>query len=287
MLARARKISRQITREAVAVIRVFRQAAFDNPANGRGNGGVQLGNRRWLLADDRRQRFGHGRTVKGALGGEHLVEDGAERELIGSCVGARAARLLGRHIANCAQHHTRRSPDAGVCFGCELILRRIRDPLGKAEVEDLGEPVDRDADVLRFQIAVDEAGLVSFCQSFGDLAGDLERAAQRDGAKLQKLPQRLAGDQLHADKRLRPDLSGVVDRHDGRMIECGSCARFFLEAAEALGIAGELDREQFQGDDPIKVRIVGAVDLAHRTGADETGDFVRAESHTLWHARTR
>ena len=50
-----------------------------------------------------------------------------------------------------------------------------------------------------------------------------------------------------------------------------------FEAGQAIGIGGEGVRQDFERDIAIQLRVAGAVDLAHATGADLGGDVVGTE----------
>ena len=52
---------------------------------------------------------------------------------------------------------------------------------------------------------------------------------------------------------------------------------FALEAGQPFGIAGELLGQYFDGYVAAELAVVGLVHLAHATGADVAGDFVRPE----------
>src|SRR5262249_5072585 len=62
-----------------------------------------------------------------------------------------------------------------------------------------------------------------------------------------------------------------------RMIELRNEARFTIEALAKLQIGGELGGKDFDRDNPIQARIVGAIDLAHSAGCEEALDFIRTE----------
>ena len=54
---------------------------------------------------------------------------------------------------------------------------RLRRELGHAKVENLHEAVGGDHDVLRLQIAMDDAGIVGLGQAVGDLHAEVEDTA--------------------------------------------------------------------------------------------------------------
>ena len=91
------------------------------------------------------------------LAGEHLVEDDPERVDVGLRGDLVAERLLGRDVVGRAEHA------AG--GGQALRLERA----GDAEVGDLGAALVVDQDVLRLDVAVDEAVLVRALERPADL----------------------------------------------------------------------------------------------------------------------
>ena len=231
--------------------------------------------RRRIVAQNRGQRVDRRGPLEGAAPGEHLVEHGAERELIGAKIHDGAARLFRRHVGQRAHHGARpRIARARHGFAVRVAARQSC----QAEVEYLGEAVVGDHHVLGLEIAMDDAGLVGFRKPVGDLCGNRECAAQRQRPALERLAERLAGDQLHADPRLRRLGADVIDGDDGRMVERGGGARFALEASEAFGVAGDVRREQFQRDKPIEPRVARLVDLAHSACPKRSDDFIGSES---------
>ncbi len=120
-----------------------------------------------------------------SLPGEHLVEDRAERKNVAPLVDHRAPHLLRRHVAD-GSHH-----------GAGLGLRRHRGrgslrllrpfDLRQPEVEDLHVPVREDEDVLRLEIAVNDALRVRGGQAPSDLQRDLDRLARRERSPFEPL----------------------------------------------------------------------------------------------------
>ena len=72
-------------------------------------------------------------------------------------IGRLPADLLGRHVADRAEDHARLGAAASARRRPAAAVRSRLRQLRQAEVEDLDAPVRRDEDVLRLQIAVDDA----------------------------------------------------------------------------------------------------------------------------------
>ena len=117
-----------------------------------------------------RQDAHEGVRVEGHLPGEHLVHDHAERVDVGALVDGLPRRLLGRHVVRRAEDH----PGLGE-------LARAAADLGHAEVEHLHEarvvPLLDDEDVVRLQVAVDDAARVGRVERGGDLADQMWMAS--------------------------------------------------------------------------------------------------------------
>ena len=72
----------------------------------------------------------------------------------------------------------------------------------------------------------------------------------------------------------------VVEVADVRMVEGGDRAGFALEALAPLLVAGQLFRQDFDGNQAIEPGVARLIDLAHAAGADQPDDFVGAEART-------
>jgi hypothetical protein len=102
-------------------------------------------------------------AVEGNVAGEHLEEDDAERVDVRLPVDVVAQRLLGRHVVRRAEHAAVRRE--------AVVVERA----GDAEVGDLGRALLVDQDVLRLDVAVDDAARVRGAER----AGDLDRVGDR------------------------------------------------------------------------------------------------------------
>ena len=69
----------------------------------------------------------------------------------------------------------------------------------------------------------------------------------------------------------------VVDGQDVGMIEHPGRSRLLLEPAQRIGVAGEIARQNFDGDVAAEPDILCSVHLAHPARADGREDLVRTE----------
>ena len=168
-----------------ALFGVLLEAVAHDPLEAGGDVLVGDGEIRRVLLEDRRHRVRGRVAVERALAREHLVEDRAEGEDVAAGVGGPAAHLLGRHVAERAQHDARlRAGGGGRKVGRLGALFLVRQ-LGEAEVEDLDAAVLRDEEVLGLQVPVDDALLVRGRQAVGDLEGVVHGLARRELAARQ------------------------------------------------------------------------------------------------------
>ena len=89
-------------------------------------------------------------------------------------------------------------------------------------------------DVLRLDVAVDDAALVRVLERFGRLAGDAERVVQRELLlAVEPVPERLALDERHDVVEQPLGLARVVEAEDVGVLEGGGDADFAEEAVAA------------------------------------------------------
>ena len=193
-----------------------------------------------LLSQDRGEHLRRVFSGERARAGEHLVEHQAERPDVRALVDELSFRLLGRHVGGGAED------DAHLREGGRREGRREgrvrrggrggRGSLGEAEIEHLDGAVGAELDVRRFQIAMDDAGLVRGFERLGHLLRDRQRLVDRDGAARDALREILALDQLHHERADAGRLFDAVQLRDVRMIERGERLRLALEPHEAIGV---------------------------------------------------
>ncbi len=104
-----------------------------------------------ILGDDHQQSFRGAGTLERGTASNDLVEDGTERINIGAGpdLSIFPAGLLGSHVAGRAHH----------LAGDRLAFFDVQ-PLGQAEVGDLGRALDVEQDIRRFEVAMHDAGMV-------------------------------------------------------------------------------------------------------------------------------
>ena len=112
-----------------------------------------------------------------------------------------SAHLLGRHVAERAEHHAWLACSPVVVGRSEAGPRLCRGiELGQAEIQDLHPPVLRHEDVLGLQVAMDDPLLVRRCQPVRDLQRVVRAPCVAGRVRAgEAAPQRLAFEQLLDD----------------------------------------------------------------------------------------
>ncbi len=221
--------------------------------------------------------------VECAATGQHFIEDAAERKDVGAWVERAPLNLLGRHVADRADHHPLlRLPALGLRL---LVVQRAHpraDDFGEPEIEHLGVAVAGDHDVLRLQIAMHDAGGMRFLQRVRDLGHVLH---QFPGVALlsHDLAQRGAVDQLRDDVvrgapvTREPALTDAVDGEDVRMIEAGDDLGLALESRQGVFILLQMFGENLDGHEAIEARIARAIHLPHTARPERRDHLVVPE----------
>ncbi len=278
VVARALEIPGEIPRGRVTLLGQLREAPLDDPAERHGDPRRGRGEGLGLVPNDGRERLGPRRPVEGALAGEHLVEDDAERELVRAEIHRLAARLLRRHVAGGPHDRALASlllRDGPVAAVGAVLLPLV--DLGEAEVQDLGQAVAGDHHVLGLEVAVHDARLVRPRESVGELGRERDGALRRQRARVEHVSQGPAVDELHDDERRLVLAADLVDRDDAGMAESGCGPRLRLEAGQALGISRHLAREGLEGDVAPEARVARAVHLSHPARSEAVNDLVWPE----------
>src|SRR5438128_1709671 len=125
---------------------------------------------------------------------------------------------------------------------------------------------------------MDDAVLVGGFERLADLPRDWERLIDRNRVSRDALRERLPFDELHDERR---DAAGVLEMEnacDIRMIERCEDLCLTREPCNAIAIARDVSRKNLDRDLTPKLRVAGAIDLAHAAGAQGGDDLIRAEA---------
>jgi hypothetical protein len=213
------------------------------------------------------------------LARQNFVQRDPECEEVASLIDRLALDLLRRHVGNGSEDR------AAIGRGrreARINPTRRRQPARKAEVEHLDVAIGPHHDVVRLQVAVDDAAPMGRGERRQDLTRDAKAARQWQRA-LQALPQRRAGDQLH-DQIVVAD---VVQRADVRMIQRGDRPRLVHEPLAGGDVVDDAARQHLDRHGAIEPGIAGFVHLAHPAGADPGLDDIGAQHGAARERRRR
>ncbi len=139
----------------------------------------------------------------------------------------------------------------------------------------------RQKDVVRFDVAVDDAELVRARERLADLDEDAARVFEADlFAAAQAHLEVLAVEQLHDDVGdFRDGRREIQDAHDVRAFDSRGKLGFCAEARDAAGIFRQILRHELHGDGRVEPQVLGDPDVAHAARAEHRAetDVVRNE----------
>ena len=216
-------------------------------------------------------RDGHGAVaLKGQAAREHLIEHDAGGVDVRARVGAVALRLLGRDVVD----------------GAERLLRHGVGGVGKtgdAEVRDLDAAVAQHHDVLRLDVAVDDAARMRVAQPLHNLCDEMQRLAPvQTPAPLHILLECDAVDELHDDV-LRRGARHVIDRNDVRVGEHRDGLGFVVEAAAEIRVAREIAFQYLDRHKAVEPVALGLIDHCHAAAADQLKQLIAVVQHSADH----
>ena len=204
---------------------------------------------------------------------EQLVQEHAQRVDVAAGVDAQGAhlRLLRAHVFQRADQGAvlREQRPLG-----QLLLGR----LGHAEVDHLGHRlavVERDHDVGRLDVAVDDPLLVGVLDRLADRHEQLQPLPRRQVVVVAVLGDRHAVDQLHDEVGPAPRGGpGVEDAGDVDMIHHCQGLPLGLEAGDDLPAVHPRLDDLERDPAPYRLGLLGHVDRAHAALADPLEEFV-------------
>ena len=154
---------------------------------------------------------------------------------------------------------------------------------GDAEIGDLDAAVAQYHDVLRFDVAVDDAARMRVRERLCDLRDEMQRLAPVELAALfHILLERDAVDEFH-DDILRFTAAHVVDRDDVRVREHCDGLRLVAEAAAEVRVLGKVAFEHLDRDETVQAVALGLVDDRHAAAADDFEQLVAVVEHFTDH----
>ncbi len=230
--------------------------------------------RRGRVAQDGRHQLGMRRGSKWQGPSRHFVEHDAERPEIAASVAGLAFQGLRSHVSERAGHHRMiggRRPRLRVAFEQFRWL-----PHRQAEIQHLDRPVGRDQDVVRLQIAVNDAAVVSVRQRVGNLDAVADRRLGGQPVRGNEIEQRAPFHVLHRDERLRTLFADLVDGADVRVVQDRCRTRLVQQQVAPLFVALEI-AQQLDGNGSLQPRVERPIDDAHAAGAEMLDDLGTSE----------
>jgi hypothetical protein len=221
-----------------------------------------------VVVDDLADRLHRALALERGAPGEHLVENRAQRVDVGrrTDLSRVPSPLLGGHVAG-------RAHDLAA-----LGLPGVRvDPLGQAEVGDLGHAVCGVKDITGLEVAMDDPGLV----------GDVDRSRQdrhqfgRRVAGLEVARQALieaaAVEQFQGHERQAVRFADVIDLEDVGMPEPGHRLGLDPEPGEVVGPRLAAAADHLEGDQAFEPAVPRLVDNAHSALAQPVENLVGSD----------
>jgi hypothetical protein len=155
---------------------------------------------------------------------------------------------------------------------------------GEAEVGHLRLSIAVEEDVLRLEVAVDQAGVVGGGEAAAGSNELLEDVGPGARSGAQPLAERVSLQVLHGDEQAAVGGAHVVDGDDVRVGGAGQGAGLAQESlAQARGRAAA-GADQLEGHGPIEVIVAGRPDHAHGPGPDLADELVAIDARARFPA---
>ena len=148
-----------------------------------------------------------------------------------------ASRLFRRHVPRSAGR---------LAFGQTNVRFILVHHLGDAEVGDLDPAVFVEQQVLRLDVAMDDAVGVRVLQRLADRRHDGQRLLRSETPGLHRLAQVHAVDEFHEQVVKPAGLAEVMDRHDVRMAQLRERLGFAGESFGKCRVVAALGRQQLE-----------------------------------------
>ena len=244
-----------LVRRRRAICRFLGQRLPDDTVDRRHDG--RTCQRRRLLVSRRVHDLGERAAAERRASRKHLEDDRARREEIAAWIDHLAGRLLGRHIARCAEHD---AASSDIRFA---TVRAINLGTREAKVQEL-DAVRGQKHVRRFQVAMDDGTRMKGGQSRQDSQGDRQGVRGAHGTAPQTVREHLAFEQLHRDEQLAAVLAYLVDLANVRVIDARGGPRLAPEPLARVLVAAER-RQRLERHRALEPLIASRIDDAHAT----------------------
>ena len=215
---------------------------------------VELSRCNRLLFEHLPERLHRRRRLEGRAAGEEFIEDRSQRVDVGrgTKLGGPARSLLWRHVAGRSQNGT------GLSLP-RFVLQSFR----QTKVADLGQAIGGQQHIGRFQIAVEDAAIVSGLHGAGEDLNNPCRVMRWQRCAVGMFLEAASLQILQRHERQAVMLANGVNLHDVRVLQAGD--RFGLDAEPGeIVLAGvcpgadHLDRDQ-----TLQPHVAGFVNDAH------------------------
>jgi len=217
---------------------------------------------RWIRMHVGVQQLDHALTFERDQSREHLVGDGRQRVAIGCGPDLVAGHLLGRHVGRGAGR------DAG-----QRRQRGALEQLRQAEVGQYQGLVLLEQHVGGLHIAVHDSLRVRVVEAGGDAAQESQCRAPRKKPVAQSAGEVSPWDVLNDHVRRPLVLAEIEDVEDVRMSHPRNRLRFVPESRDRVGVRRD-GMHDLDCTGARELGVVGTVDSAHRTLANELQDLV-------------
>ena len=259
----------QVGRGGWAVVGVLRGGLRDQPVDGGGHGGDgvrRLGHRAvHVLVGD----VDGGVAGESLLAGDHLEQQQPGGVDVGAGVCGAVFDLFGREVGGGAEQDV---AVAGEGAG--------GDRAGEAEVGHLHLSGRADQHVLRFDVAVHDAGAVRCGQPVDHRVQQAERFVDgQRSASTDQLAQRLAEHQLHRQEGVVAVRPLVGDRHDVRVGQARRGVCLAAEPRDECVVAGQVGAHHLERDVAFEAQVGRDEHRAHSAVGEVPGDAVSAVDH--------
>src|SRR5581483_2071921 len=138
-------------------------------------------------------------------------------------------------------------------------------------------PVARDENILRLEIAMQNAVIVGGRKSANDLQRIVNRLAYGKRSAAQARPQGFTFKQFRDDVRRIVLAANIKQRQNIRMVKRSRGSRLLLKAAQALWIAARARRQNLNGNFASQAWIARPVNLTHSARSQFGKNFVGTE----------